>query len=61
MVDLELLTLQAQDGVLVEDDHVIVRLVGLIPVLIGALARVAHHDAAVAQVLQSVRQELAEM
>lgn len=44
MVDLDQLTLQANDGIIVEDNHVVARLVGLVPDLLRALKSVAHHD-----------------
>lgn len=61
MVDLDLLTLQANDGIVVEDNHVVARLIGLIPDILHALKAVAHHDPDVLARYRAVCEELTQL
>lgn len=58
MIDLDLLTLQGMDGIVVEDNHVIARLIGMVPELVAALGKVAHHDTTVQQTYHRLCEEL---
>lgn len=58
MIYLDLLTMQGMDGIVVEDHHVIARLIGLVPELLAALGKVAHHDAAVQEAYHRLCEEL---